>query len=232
MKKPIFGTIVLMSGYYTQRTSSYTSPSFSPSPLLQAILAIGCGLVLFSGMIAATLIGYDVTHADKIYPGVSVRSVDLSGLTPPEAAALLGMRIDYPNRGRIAFQEGTSTWVAKPSELGLFMDSQGSAVEAYNMGRHGNPLTRLAAQFQAWSTGVDLAPMLVFDERIARSYLLNIAAQVDRPMIEATLAVEGVDVVVKPGQVGRTMDVDAALKSLEAQLQSLSDGMIVLKVNE
>ena len=74
--------------------------------------------------------------------------------------------------------------------------------------------------------GVDLAPWFVLDQRIAQDYLQGIASKVDRPIIEATLGISGVDVVVNSGQVGRSLDVPTALDSLDAQLQTMTDGLI------
>ena len=51
--------------------------------------------------------------------------------------------------------------------------------------------------------------MLVYDERIAKRYMDGIAAQIDQAMIEASLRINGTDVVVTPGQIGRTLIVRA-----------------------
>ena len=141
-------------------------------------------------------------------------------------------RLDYPQRGKIVFQEGTNLWTAKPAELGLTLDTQTTALAAYNLGRTGSLAARMADQWRAWSSGVDLAPWFVFDKRVAQNYLQGIANQVDRPIIEATLGISGVDVVVNSGQVGRNLDVPAALASLDAQLKTMTDGLIPLVVNE
>jgi vancomycin resistance protein YoaR len=121
---------------------------------------------------------------------------------------------------------------ARPRELGLFVDASASAQAAYNIGRQGNSFNQLSAQIQVWREGIDLAPLVVYDERMAQSYLQAIAAQVDRPVVEASLGVSGVEVVVRSGQVGRTLDVPTALAVLRAHLPTLSDGIIPLIVNE
>jgi vancomycin resistance protein YoaR len=79
---------------------------------------------------------------------------------------------------------------------------------------------------------VDIPPLFVLDERIAQNYLQSIAAQVDKPTIEASLSVNGVEVIVQPGQVGRSIDISTALESLQAQVQTMTDGVIPLIVEE
>ena len=202
------------------------------SPLGQAILSLAIGLALLTALVVLVPGVYSYVYDGRIYPGVAVGGVDLSGLTIQQATALLNERLDYPTRGKIAFQEGTTLWTVKPADLGLFLDVQTTALAAYNLGRTGSLLERIADRWRAWSAGVDLAPLMVFDQRIAQNYLQGLAKQIDRPIIEATLGVNGVDVVVNSGQVGRTLDIPMALSRLNTQLQTLTDGLVPLVVNE
>ncbi len=201
------------------------------SPLLQGLLALIGGLALFLLLVLATFIGFEFANAGKIYPGISVAGVDLSGLTVEEASHLLAQRLDYVQSGRIVFQ-GEQVWVAKPIELGAYLDPQINAWAAYHWGRRGNPLLRPVNQLKAWYAGVDLPPILVFDQRVARRYLEGIAQQVNRPTIEASLAIRGTEVTATPGQIGRTLDIDATLTPLEVQLRSLRDGVIPLIIQQ
>ena len=231
----IFGQFWYNTHMSTQ-SASHTS-SLPPSlpraaPLLQAMVALAAGLAFFIVLLAGSTVAFDMYHAGKIFPGVSIAGIDLSGMTPGQASALITQRLDYSMRGSIAFQDGARVWVAKPNELVLFLDPQTSALAAYQNGRQGNPLVRIASQFQTWYTGVDIPPLLVFDERLAHKYLKNIAAEIDLPTIEASLAVSGIDVVVSPGQIGRTLDIDAALEDLRVHLPSMTDGIINLVVHE
>jgi len=202
------------------------------SPLGQAILSLAIGLALLTALVVLVPGVYSYVYDGRIYPGVAVGGVDLSGLTIQQATALLNERLDYPTRGKIAFQEGTTLWTVKPADLGLFLDVQTTALAAYNLGRTGSLLERIADRWRAWSAGVDLAPLMVFDQRIAQNYLQDLAKQIDRPIIEATLGVNGVDVVVNSGQVGRTLDIPMALSRLNTQLQTMTDGLVPLVVNE
>jgi len=219
----------------TTSRSSMAHPLTTPhktNPLGQAFLALTIGLALLVVLVGLIPGVYGYAYDGHIYPGVAVIGIDLSGLTTQQAAALLTQRLDYPQRGKIVFQEGTNMWTAKPSDLGLSLDAQTTALAAYNLGRAGGSTERLADRWQAWSSGVGLAPVFVFDKRIAQDYLQGIAQQVDRPIIEATLGVSGVEVVVNSGQIGRTLDVNAALAILDSQLKTMTDGLVPMVVQE
>jgi vancomycin resistance protein YoaR len=201
-------------------------------PLGQALVALVLGFALFAGLLSLLPGLYARAYDGLIFPGVTVGGVDVSGMSIQQAADLLSQRLDYPARGKIVLQEGTHLWSAKPAELGLFLDAQTTALAAYNWGRTGSQSTRLADQWHAWTAGVNLAPWFVFDERIAQYYLQGIAQQVDQPIIEASLGVNGVEVEVHSGQVGRSLDIDAAIKSLDQQMKTMTDSLVPLVVLE
>lgn len=198
----------------------------------QAFIALLGGIFLFTLLMGIVPVGYSMAYSGKIYPGVSVGGIDLSGLATNQAADLLAQRLDYPQRGRLVFQEGSNLWAASPSQLGVSLDAKTSAAAAYSVGRSGGLLSSLTTQFRAWYRGVDIPPLLTLDERTAQNYLQTIAAQVDKPVIEASLSVNGVEVVVQPGQVGRSVDIQEALTELSDQVQTMTDGVIPLSITE
>jgi vancomycin resistance protein YoaR len=90
----------------------------------------------------------------------------------------------------------------------------------------------LAGQVRARGIGVDVAPVVIFDERVAYNYLQNIQTQVNQPVTEASLRVEGTNVVAEPGRLGRSLNLDATLIYVGAQLQTFRDGEVPLVIQE
>ena len=153
--------------------------------LPQAFFILLGGLMLFTILLLSTLIGFNLYYAGQIIPGVSVAGVDLAGRSPQEAATLISQHLTYPETGIIIFQHGDDVWAAKPAQLGLYLDPQNSALAASRYGRELNLITRFAHQYTAWNSGQDLAPLLVYDQRIAHQFINRIAATINRPTIEA-----------------------------------------------
>jgi len=202
------------------------------SPLQQTLLVFIFGFGLLSLALSGVLIGFHVTYMDRIYPGVRVGWIDLSGLTIEEAANLLASEFDYPLGGKIVLRDGDRSWSLFPAQAGLFFGAEYNARAAYNLGRVGPAIPRLSTQFNTWYRGVNLPVNMLFDRRIAQQNLQEIADQVDIPTVEASLSVDGTEVMVHPGQVGRIMDIPANLALLEAQVETLLDGEIQLVVTE
>jgi vancomycin resistance protein YoaR len=199
------------------------------SRLLVALLG---ALLTFALLLLALVLGHDATFTGKVYRGVSVAGIDLSGKLLAESAALLAQRLDYPSRGRILLRDGERIWLASPAELGFYFDAEGTALAAHSVGRRDDVFTRLVERFAAWYFGKSLSPQYLFDENTAVAYLEKIANEINLPTIEATLSLDGVTVVAAPGQIGRSLDVPLTLRSLSAQLHTLSDGEIPLVVHD
>lgn len=214
------------------RPQSKEEPSSGASGLSQALLVIAGGVCLFFLFAMLAAVVYSFQYAGRIFPGVSAAGVDLSALSPEEAAARLRERIIFPEAGKIVFQDGEKVWTVRPLDLGMSLDAEATAQVAYSIGRHSDPFTRLSEKLAAWYAGQDVAPLLIYNEHMAQDYLKRIAAEVDIPTVEASLKVDGTQVVVRPGQVGHTVDVQATLQQLETQMRTLSDGIVPLTASD
>ena len=212
--------------------TSISKPYQSIPVAPQILAALLSGVTLFLGILIASTLGYQLMYAGRIFPGVSVAGVDLSGLTRDEAALKLNQTLSYPITGKILFRDGEKVWVASPAELGMVFDPSSTAGAAFQLGRSGGLFGSLTGQIQARSSGADVPAVILFDQRVATQYLSQIGAQIDQPMMEASLQLEGTNVVAKEGQVGRELKIEATMVYLGAQLQTFTDGEVSLVVRE
>ncbi|MEN6392245.1 MAG: VanW family protein [Anaerolineaceae bacterium] len=198
----------------------------------QILAALLTGAIVYIVLLLAITLAYRVMYAGKIFPGVSIEGIALDGLPVSEAADKLRENITYPVDGKITFQYKDQVWTALPTEVGLYLDVETSAVQAYRYGRQENLLQRPFMQFKALISGAELPAQFIFDEQTAVRYLQNIAAQIDKPTREASLSIEGVNVLATPGQIGYALDIPATIASLYPPLQNLEDGIVPLVVKE
>jgi vancomycin resistance protein YoaR len=198
----------------------------------QFLAAFLSGLALFLGAVLVWTIGFQLMYAGRIFPGVSIAGVDLSGLSPSEAAQRLNQNLTYPYAGKIVLRDGGRVWVVTPAQMGMTFDASSSAQAAYKLGRSGGLFTSLDGQLRARSQGAEVPPVILFDQRVAHQYLQTLSAEVDQPVLEATLKVEGTNVVAVPSQVGRLLDVEGTLIFLSAQMQTFRDGEVPLVIRE
>lgn len=203
----------------------------SPVPWRILTASIG-GLGLFFLVIGLVTGTYQVLFSGRIFPGITMSGVDLSSMTEVQAASALQQSLTYPTSGQVVFRDGSRVWTATPAELGMDFKLGTTVQLAYDIGRKGGWLSDLAGQLNAWQGGLNLLPVVVYDERMARDYLLNIARQIDLPMKETDLHLEGTNVLYSPGQTGRVLNIDATLANLMANLSTFQDGDVPLAIEE
>jgi vancomycin resistance protein YoaR len=209
------------------------SRHYQKTPVLpQVAVAVIGGVTLFFMLILTWVLGYQLVYAGRIFPGVSVAGVDLSGMKPVDAAVKLNQALSYPNQGKVLLRYGQNSWVASPAELGMVFDPSTSAMTAYRMGRTGGLFGALSGQLRAVGPGAKIPPVIIFDQRVASFYLNQLATQINQPMKEGSLELQGTNIVAAPGQVGRDLKVDATMVYLGGQLQTFTDGEVPLVVQE
>ena len=190
------------------------------------------GTALFVISLFFLLIGFELLYLGRIYPGVSIANVDVGGLSPSAAADRISEEISFPETGRIVIAGQSQNWLASPAELGLFLDPKIAAQSAFEIGRTGGIFQRLSHQFNAWYYRQDLPLAMIFDERMAFNYIDHLAQQVNTPVIEPSLEINGTDVLIQEGQIGYQVDIESTLDLLAAQMRSLQDGIVPLIITE
>ncbi|MFV1859321.1 MAG: VanW family protein [Anaerolineales bacterium] len=196
-----------------------------PIGLFSMLLAAGVGLVIF-------ILGIRVVYSGRALPGVSAAGISVGGLTEPEIELALGEILSYPRTGRVLMTDGTRYWVATPGELGVALDIPRMADQALTVGREGGALLQLTNFFSAWSSGVEVPTTVRFDQRAGAAYMNALAAQIDQPQLEATIGVDGVQVAMRPGQIGRQLEIERSLEQLAPVFASLHDAEVPLTVKE
>jgi vancomycin resistance protein YoaR len=200
--------------------------------IAQVLISLVCGVIIFTMLVAGLIAVYEIYFTDQVFPGVRVAGIDLSGMEREEAQALLLQKSDYPERGRILFRDGDSIWLASPTDLGFELDLEATLDAAYRIGRQGSIQTRFKEQFESLYHGKILAPQYVFNANVAETYLQSIALEINQPTIEASLSLDGVEVVEQHSQVGRNLETWETIEALTDQLQSLRDGEVTLIITE
>ncbi len=194
--------------------------------------ALAALLVIASSSIGMALGVFELSHANAVYPGVTVYGINLSGLSPDQAVELLSRNFTYPQTGAFVFRDGDQTWTAAPAQLGATFDVQETAQRAFAYGRSGNWRLDLEDQFWAWYEGTDIAPVIVFDRQRAEAFLQTISTQIDTPAVEAALIINGTDVIVAPGAYGRLVNVNATLDQIETPLRALTNADLPLAIDD
>jgi len=191
-------------------------------------------LVIITLILALNVATYQSQHRDRIYTGVSLLGVDLSQMTEAEAKAALHDALAYAQADVITFTDPATnqTWSKSAAELGAALDVDGMVTEAYNVGRQGGPFRQFREMFTAWYFGQTLAPTIVLDEGQLEQSLASLAAEIDRPAVDAAFTYENGAAAYVPSQAGRRLDVAAVRENLLAPLTEFRPVQVSLPIVE
>lgn len=202
------------------------------SPVMQLVMALGSGLAAFLLLFMALNIAISLFFMGRIMPGVSMNGIALSGMTVEEASAAITASYRFPEVGNILLVDGQNTWPVKPVQLGFYLDPLASANSAYDAGRRGGLMQVLLQRVNVFKQSVQVQPSFIFDQKTAVSVLSGLAAQINQPVREAGISIEGTQVLVQNGQSGRVLDVQATLAAITQQIQLMQDGTVPLMIRQ
>ena len=195
------------------------------SPWLIRVPLLGFTAIMLLAFLAVFYIAFHQYQYDGlIYPGVSAYGVSLSGLNRDQAADVLEKRYTYGSDAVFTFRDGTKSWQMSAQDLGVAFDVQKTIDLAYQIGRTGGFIENLSTQTDAWLHGRSVQPQIVFNETEAATFLKKIAADIDRPVQDATITVTGTNVVTTASQTGRQLDEAATLAQLRSVVLSMNTG--------
>ena len=176
------------------------------------------------------ILGFRLAYSGHVFPGVFLSGYPLGGKTQAEIVELLTPAYPYAEQGTLILTDGQANWMLTPSDLGVTVDIDAMAQQALGVGRQGTFTQRIEDQINAWYRGIAVSPIVRFDKIVGGHMLGGIAAQVDRAVIEASISIEGTQVISTPGQVGRSLDLEATLLAVEEPVQMMVDALIPLAI--
>ncbi|MCZ7551197.1 MAG: peptidoglycan binding domain-containing protein [Anaerolineales bacterium] len=181
---------------------------------LAFLTAIGFAAVLLAAALGAALFYGYYELGERIYPGVSAGALDLGGATQPEAVRMLDKR--WNQEASILVTNGLQNRLFTPGELGISLDARATTQSAYNIGRRGSLMARLAQIYVSWKDHWQIQPMVALDLQTARSALEATNPLMSKAPIDATIRVERDELVAVPAELGYSLNIDESLKTLQA----------------
>jgi len=206
-----------------------------PALILTALLGAGLGALAFA-LIAATLlitVTVAVQGTERIVPGVTAAGVALGGMTPQEAAQAIEAAW-RDAEATVVLSDGERLWPVSPAELGFAVDAQATAARARRVGRGKSLVDEMAEIYGAAVHGYSVMLAVALDEEAARTALEARTETINIPPQDATLRLEGGEVIAIAGTPGRSLDVEATIAAWAADpaalLQSGSLPLVMLPV--
>jgi lipoprotein-anchoring transpeptidase ErfK/SrfK len=177
--------------------------------LVAVLLMMLLGVAAFSAwmMQRAMLAPYETC----IYPNVCVLDENLGGLTREEASERLARVFATRNAGDLILSDGDEVWRVPWSEAGMHLDADATAQQAFAAGRGEGWRTLLSMWL---GERRDISPVFTIDAESTVRALEQLAPQMHEAPTDATLRMEGDQVVTTPSRPGRELDIEATAEKI------------------
>ncbi|MEA1963500.1 MAG: VanW family protein [Patescibacteria group bacterium] len=202
-------------------------------------------------IIAIILIGFYFSfiyyYKNKIYPGISVGNIDLSGLTDNQAANIINQKIDNINQNGIKFQYHNQETVFLPMIASVESDLayrivnfnvEESALKAMKIGRSDNIKNNILQIIKNYSKKTNLKIRCEINENEVNAFFDNNFSHFATPAKNAELIYEkkpynkkALNFSVKKEEYGQILNYAKALKQLKNNLANLNDKNIEISAN-
>ncbi|NLY52320.1 MAG: hypothetical protein GX063_05345 [Firmicutes bacterium] len=194
--------------------------------LLLAVAAMIIGCVSTAGYAFVT----SYLSGDTIVSGVKVASVNVGGLTIQEAAAYLSGHLDEIVQRPITIVHDSMEWRLFPHDIGITPDLESILLAAFQVGRQGNILRKLAEHYQSQLEGWDIPLIVSVDEARLTNALRKIAVTANIPPLDARITITEDDVIeIVPGVPGQKVDIAELIEEVIAASTRPNDRKVVLR---
>ncbi len=188
-------------------------------PFGKFVLGVLAGLVLALGFGAGALFAYQGQYADRIYPGVEVDGVIVTGETREEATATLRAALTGYGAGHAAIDVDGTVLEIPYGDLGRRADVETLVALAWSVGRDGSDPVGSAAQgVRSLLDGTRIDPLVVLDPDAVSRVVAKAAASIDRQPVDGTATITKDGFATTPAEAGRSLPRDAVARALLGRL--------------
>jgi vancomycin resistance protein YoaR len=203
------------------RSTAVRLPAVSAAALRSLWLG-AAGLAAILGLVLAiSLVTVRATHAERIFPALTVADVPVGGMPFDSAASVLAARAQAIESSPIAFTYKDKTWRATLHDIGVTVDANTALSRAVAFGREGSAYSRLRSAAALMRSGEHMAMPMTLDYQQLSHWFDQIDSDLGAPPRNASYEVQGANVIIVPEVDGTIVDRKRAQDVIIAHLQNL-----------
>jgi vancomycin resistance protein YoaR len=210
------------AGDESARLNVMRHPALSPASLRTLGLGVAGVAALLGLAIAVVLLTVRATHAERIFPAVTVADVPVGGMSIHQAASVLADRAEAIESSPITFRHGDQSWTATLRDVGVSIDEDEALSRAVGYGREDSAFRRLRAVAALARSGEQLPMPISLDFQQLDRWFDDIDHSLGTPPRNASVEIQESTVVIVPEVDGVVVDRDQARTEVESQLLNLT----------
>ncbi len=189
------------------------------------IIAVGIFLICFLCLIIiifGIFTFYNHSNNTTISKGIYINGIDVSNLTKQEAKNKLESYYSDKLSNDITLIHNNYTTYIKTSEINLSFDIDSAINYAYQCGKTNNIFTDNFQIFNAMINGINIMPIVNFDEESLKNILNTLSSELPDAVVESGYYIEGDNLIITKGKDGYIIDVNSTLEKMKQKILNLN----------
>lgn len=189
--------------------------------------------IIVTLLLAVTVWGMSLLASSKIYKGIFIENLNISGLSASQAQILLNSHLKalYGN-GFITVKYGEQAWNIGMEDISFRFSTDDTLKMAYEMGRTGNVFRRIYSILDLSIKEINLTVSPVFDRNRLQAILESIKGETDKSIKDASVLYKNSKVVINKETWGHSLNVEGSIKAIENEIALRNFKNINLEVED
>lgn len=181
-------------------------------------------------IVVLSFLAFKIAYSQKIYPGVNIANIKVSGLSKKQAEDLLDKKAKEFDKREFVIEYKQKTVKATPEAIGFHANVEESILQAYELGHKSNPLADLRELFKSIGKKGELVPSYEIKSEELEKFLQNNFGDLETRAKNATLEYKGEDFILVKSKEGIKIDQTGLENQLKKNFGSLqvADTEIIL----
>lgn len=158
----------------------------------------------------------------KIISGVSIKDIDVSGLSPSDAKYMLDNTLNNNIPEEITVKHGDFEATISLSQMDVAFDTKAASNSAFKIGRTGNILENNLSVLSTMFGNVNIKPRITLDKTSLSKNLQDMSAQLPDAVVQSSYYIEGNELLVTSGKSGYVVDVDNTIEAIKDSVYTFS----------
>ncbi len=177
------------------------------------IITVIIAIVFILGILFSTVFALKNRTSDKIISGISVKGVDVSGLTIQEAKDKIYELVNKKLKKDIALQHGEYETTIMPEQIEAKFGIEEAVNMAYNIGRSGKLLKDNFTIINSYMSKTEITPSFSYSEEGIKSFIEGISGNLPDTVKQSSYYIDNNNLIINKGKAGEVVK-EEELKNL------------------
>ena len=180
-------------------------------------------LIVIGVLVVSSIIFYMMHKKDdRIQSGVSIKGINISGLTKQEAITLINEKLNLELNDHIILKYKNHEYYVEVEQFEAKFDIPASAEYAYQIGRSGNIFKDVIDIIKVLMFKIDIDPILTYNQEELRDYLETTQARLPDQLEQSSYYVDDDKVIITNGKNGAKIEIEKLEKEIITAVQDIS----------